>query len=582
MVRLPSLLAASAVLALASAGTLLVVSHQQLDSATMDEPFHALASAEYAISGTYWANLEHPPVAKLLAGASMAAAGVREPRIPRPFSFATAETPHSFVFANDVPPDRLLAAARRPFPVLFALLVLLAAVVAAREAGALAALATAAFLAFEPTFVAHAAYLHTDVPAALGLLVTFALAVGAADTGRRPLWAATGAAWGLSMATKFSMVLAGPVILVVILLRMLQGRGAGGDSSAQVRRQASGLLLAAAVAIPVVLAAYAPAMRSMTREEAARSASQFMSGRGVAPETIPGIAALSRALPAAGHFAAGLLGVAAQNRIGGGVNFLRGRLSVDGFWDYFPVAFLVKSSLGFLGLLLAGAAALALLVRRRMPAGLLVPAAALAAAVLFAAASGSSYNIGVRHLLPAVPLLVLAAVVSVVRAVPPRTAAGILVPLALLQAVETARVHPHEISFFNAFVGGPANGEAWLSDSNVDWGQDLRRLAARAAAGEFPEERLTVAYFGGDSPAFRMPRARLFQPAVSEVSPGLYAISSFLLACGPEFLAVKGDVASADGIARLRRALSERGEHVGRVGYSIGIFRLREEGTPLR
>ena len=53
------------------------------------------------------------------------------------------------------------------------------------------------------------------------------------------------------------------------------------------------------------------------------------------------------------HYAAGLAGIALQNRTGGGVNYLCGKLSVDGFWDYFFVAFAVKSTLGFLGILAA-------------------------------------------------------------------------------------------------------------------------------------------------------------------------------------------------------------------------------------
>ena len=48
---------------LAAGGSAVVLDHTKGDSATMDEPFHALASAEYAISGTYYANLEHPPLA---------------------------------------------------------------------------------------------------------------------------------------------------------------------------------------------------------------------------------------------------------------------------------------------------------------------------------------------------------------------------------------------------------------------------------------------------------------------------------------------------------------------------------------
>ena len=77
MLRPRARAAAAGAVLLALLGALLVVDHQRVDSATMDEPFHALAGCEYALAGTYWANLEHPPLVKLLAGASAGLAGAR-------------------------------------------------------------------------------------------------------------------------------------------------------------------------------------------------------------------------------------------------------------------------------------------------------------------------------------------------------------------------------------------------------------------------------------------------------------------------------------------------------------------------
>ena len=44
-------------------------------------------------------------------------------------------------------------------------------------------------------------------------------------------------------------------------------------------------------------------------------------------------------------------------------------------------------------------------------------------------------------------------------------------------AAGTLRAHPDYLSYFNALVGGPAHGIDYLDDSNVEWGQDYRRLA---------------------------------------------------------------------------------------------------------
>ncbi len=562
--------AAAVLLALLGAG--LVVDHQRLDTATMDEPFHALAGCEYALSGTYWANLEHPPLAKLLAGASAGLAGARPPLLPEPFSFATAETPLRFLYGNEIPPERLLAAARRPFPLLFVALVLVAAFAAGRAAGPLAGLGAALLLAFEPTLVAHAGLLHTDVVAALGFLATVVAAVAALRRPSPARWAGTGVLLGLSLASKFTAVFLGPILLVLVLVSLLlEGRRTGRVPLAPL----GGLAGAFAVAAVVLLGVYAIAMREMPRAEAERSARLFLAGRLASPQTVERVAALSRVLPPAGHWVAGLAGVAEQNRRGGGVNVFRGEVSVDGFPSYFPVAFLVKSSLGFLGALLLAAL---LLAARRVPAGFGALAFLLPPAYVFLSSVASSYNIGVRHVLPAVPFLAVGAAVAIVRSLPRRAAAGALLGLGLLQAGETVAVHPHELSFFNLAAGGPSQGHLWLNDSNLDWGQDLERLA-RELAGR-GEKDVTVAYFGGADPGRHLPRARLFDAARTPLEPGLYAVSAYLLAVGPEVMAYRGDAARAAGYARLRRVLAERGRPEGRVGYSILLYRLPEERTP--
>lgn len=572
MLREGSRTAAAGAVLLALLGVLLVVDHQRLDSATMDEPFHALAGCEYALSGTYWANLEHPPLAKLLAGFSAGLAGARPPHLPEPFSFRTAEAPQQFLYRNAIPADRLLAAARRPFPFLFVAVVLLAAFAAWRAAGPVAGLGTAGLLAFEPTLVAHAAYLHTDVGAALGFLATVVAAHGALRRPSWPAWAGTGVLLGLSLATKFTAVFLGPILLVLALAWLLVRRRETGRFPAA---PFGGLLLAGVVGGAVLLGVYAVSMRSMPRADAERSVRLFLAGRQASPDVVERVAALSRVLPPAGHYAAGLAGIAEQNRRGGGVNVFRGEVSVDGFPGYFLAAFLVKSSLGFLAVLALAAALVA--VRRVRPAyGALV--FLLPPAYVFLSSVASSYNIGVRHVLPAVPFLAIGAAVAVVRGLPRGAAAASLLAFGLLQAVETLAVHPHEVSFFNAAAGGPANGHRWLNDSNLDWGQDLARLS-RELERRGEAKGATVAYFGGASLLEHLPGARLFDAASTPLTPGLYAVSSFLLAAGPELMAFHGDGPRAAGYARLRRTLAERGVPEGRVGYSILLYRIPGERT---
>lgn len=566
--------------ALALAGALVAHDAGRLNSATMDEPFHALAAAEYVIAGTCFANLEHPPLTKLLAGVSLRLAGARAPRIPRPFSMRTAEQPWPWAFSGSpLAPGALFAAARRPFYGLFFLLILAVAAGVRHWGGDLAGLSAAALVAFEPTHLAHAAVVHTDVAASLGFFSTIALALLAIERRSLPLWGATGAALGATLAAKFSAVLLLPVVVSLALAAVLiDRRKARTEGRSPDGRPLRGLLIAGAAALVVLLGSYAVAMRSMSREDARSAVRMFLASRVAPPATVERVAALSRLFPPAGQYAAGLAGIEIQNRTGGGINYLEGRLSPDGFWDYFFIAFGVKSSVGLLGVLLAGGVTL-LLGRARLD--LTLSALFFPALYLFVSGMATSYNIGVRHMLPAIPLLVAAAVLAVVRALPARAAAAVLLLGALAQVVEVARVHPHEMSFFNVLAGGPENGEAWLNDSNLDWGQDLLRLAAELKKrGE--DAGVTVAYFGGDDPAVEIPRARVFDPARRDLPAGLYAVSSFLLCCGPETLLVHGNAVGAAGYERLRRAVLERGSPVGRVGYSIHLFRISGGKEPVR
>ncbi|MGZ6972133.1 MAG: glycosyltransferase family 39 protein, partial [Thermoanaerobaculia bacterium] len=347
-----------AILILAAAGSALVFDHSRLDSPTMDEPFHTLAAAEYAIAGTYYANLEHPPFVKLLSGFAIRAAGGRAPKMNVPFSMASAEQPRPFNLHSPLKPEKLFAVARAPVTALFFLLVVVAAWAVRSWAGDLAGIFTAALLAFEPNLLAHAGVVHTDLAAALGFFGTLVLAVRAVERRSLGLWVAAGAVLGASLAAKFSCVFLVPMVALIALAGLLrERRTAARENRRPDLLELRGLLLAGVASAFVLFGSYAIAMRHMDGDEAVRAVRIFLGSRQASEATIERIVAISRLSKQAGHYAAGLAGIAVQNRTGGGVNYLHGKLSVDGFWEYYFVAFAVKSTLGFLAVLAIACAA---------------------------------------------------------------------------------------------------------------------------------------------------------------------------------------------------------------------------------
>jgi hypothetical protein len=560
--RRPATLAAAA--AIIAASVLLVRDHTRGDSLSSDEPIHILAGYLQVSGRTAIVNIEHPPLMKTLAGLAVAALPVPPAPVPVPLGMQFSEFGHRFFFGGPVSPDRITSFARAPFLLVFALLLAVLFFAARRRYGDGAALFALALVAFDPNFVAHAGIVHTDVGAAL----VFLSAVLAWDAARRRpnlrRLALAAAIFGIALATKFSTVYLLPIFAIQGLLEIRREPRPG---------RAAGLLVArlAAVsvgAILVLLLIYWPVTSRMDPEQQRGLIHEMVAVRG-APRlsrAIEDLVSFSRPIA---HYLGGLASVARQNVEGGGVNYLLGRTSVHGFPSYFLFAFLAKSTLAFLavaGIVLLG---LARDPKARGESGLLL----IPVVVLFLVAAGASYNIGVRHLLPVYPFLALAAAGVLARMREGRghrAAVLLFVLMPLASAAELARVHPHELSYFNPFAGGPVGGRRILSDSNVDWGLDLKRLAAelRRRGVESP----TVCYFGGDDVPYRIGVPDFAADPV--VRGRLVAISAFHLAVGPDFYAYHGAPLVARAVETLRRTLVARGRLVGRVGYSVDLYEL--------
>jgi hypothetical protein len=137
--------------------------------------------------------------------------------------------------------------------------------------------------------------------------------------------------------------------------------------------------------------------------------------------------------------------------------------------------------------------------------------------------------------------------------------------------IECASIAPHPLSFFNMLAGGPAAGRKLLVDSNLDWGQDLARLAAQAP--RLSREPLPALVWSGDL-VERHPSLRRLSAADVERPGQLVAIGETPFAIGPEFYAARGNEAEARAFASVRATLRTRGERIGSIGYSIGIWRI--------
>jgi hypothetical protein len=192
-------------------------------------------------------------------------------------------------------------------------------------------------------------------------------------------------------------------------------------------------------------------------------------------------------------------------------SFLLGSRSVKGWWYYYPVCLLLKSTIPelitfatVLGTLLVRTVALAAWLTR--PGGTPEPARALTdpyrasmllfLAILSAALVRSHINIGHRYAIALYPIAVLLATdawagLATARHGWMRAAGPILLASQMLASLSAA---PYYLSFFHRIAGGPERGWTYLADSNVDWGQDLPAL--KAIIDEQGYRRVAIDYFG--------------------------------------------------------------------------------------
>ncbi|MEU8033277.1 phospholipid carrier-dependent glycosyltransferase [Streptomyces sp. NPDC049099] len=230
--------------------------------------------------------------------------------------------------------------------------------------------------------------------------------------------------------------------------------------------------------------------------------------------------------------------------------YLFGHLYTGALWYYLPAALLVKTPLGLLALGAAGAVTVVAL-RRLRPAA---PYLLLPPGVLLAAAMTGSRDFGTRYAL-FVPVFLAVAAACVPRTGRRWTAAATAV-LVLCTAASSARTFPYYLPYSNEAFGGPANTHRLLHDSNVDWGQDLGRLADRLRQ-RYPGERVWLVYKGSGVPSYYGIHAADPRTVPPDRVHGLLVVS---------------DSALAKARGRLAE-LVESSRPAGAVGHSISLFR---------
>ena len=231
--------------------------------------------------------------------------------------------------------------------------------------------------------------------------------------------------------------------------------------------------------------------------------------------------------------------------------FLCGRYSEEGWWWFFPFAFLIKTPIASLLSFLFSFAAL--LLWRWFPHSWVAPTSAdsrcphiydLSPLLILGGVYGlvclaSHLNIGLRHVMPIYPVLFVLAGANVFWLTTKKSVfAIVLIALLAGTIIESLSVWPDYLAFFNQFVGRSRNGYRYLVDSSLDWGQDLPGLHQwleknLPAPGGTP---VYLSYFGTGDPKFYGINALLLpcyldisSPPAFPLQGGIYCLSATML-----------------------------------------------------
>ena len=518
------------------------------NSQTIDEAMHLAAGYSYLAKRDFRIEPQNPPLIKELLALPLFLA-YRLPFNPDPQQWRDADgfsIGQDLLYKSTIPADQMLAWSRLPNLLFGVLLVALTGWWAYRLWGNRAALLAMALAALEPNLVAHSSLVTTDIGVTLFIFLTVYLFW---EYVNRPTWTflvGTGISTGMALVAKYSAVLVIPIIALIVAVSFLTGSKPAVPlpktwNSNKPRHK---LLQAAAVLaliLFVALLTIPPAYLFQGFQPWLSGFHQFLT---LSQEGLPA--------------------------------FFFGEYSWHNWWGYFPLAFLIKTPVGSLVLVIISL----VFYRTGSPLGyrqalfLLLPVS-----LIFLAMTQAKTNIGLRHILPVYPFLfVLASRTATLHLRRPSLALLLTgIPLACT-AISSLRIAPHQLAYFNESVGGPEQGYRYLSDSNLDWGQDLKGLKAYVDKEKLPI--IYLSYFGTAPPSYYRIR---YQDVASKGTLGPPPPEKVPTDAPRKILAISAynlqDVSTPHD--PLFRWLWKR-EPVAKIGYSIFIYDLTDDREGLR
>ncbi|MEI8096672.1 MAG: glycosyltransferase family 39 protein [Candidatus Moraniibacteriota bacterium] len=562
----------------------LIISSQE--SMIYDERAHIPAAYSYVRFGDMRLNPEHPPLLKDLAGLPLLALNLSFPLASSEWQTGTNEQwAIGDMFINCTKPelscnnaDSILFWSRLPIS-LVAVILGIGLFLWTRElVGTVAGIFAVTLYAFDPNIIAHNHYVTTDIGIATFLFFAFYSFVRFLKKPSFKNVLVAGIFLGFAELAKVSAILLFPLFGLFVLLYALTKQKNKDDSRSVIAFKWSTLFqyilkftLIILVCFVTIWTLYAWNTINMPGRTLVDSANLYLSQKNIAAEFAHALVVNTSENAFLKPFSQYFLGVAMifARVESGNPHYFLGEVTMAPSPLYFPAVFILKETLPFLLLLFLTIfytlyrigknitekrsttffSYLASSFQNRITQYLM-----FAFILLYSYVSiTGKLNIGFRHLFPILPLLYILITKTTFDFLKRhhndkatrKTLSIFLGGLTLCVMAIPVLAYPNYLSYFNIAAGGHLNGYKYVTDSNYDWGQDLKRLkifveqhneciTQKDTSSEcintigYPViDKIRVDYFGGSSPAYYL--GDMFIPwwDQREKEPGWYAISSF-------------------------------------------------------
>ncbi|MDR3710653.1 MAG: glycosyltransferase family 39 protein [Capsulimonadaceae bacterium] len=456
------------------------------DSMTTDEDIH-IASAYLALTRhDFRFDSEHPFLFKVITALPLLALHPNLPSDDQKDWKAAApsyydswrearEWSENWFYASGNNAGLMILLARIPAVLMLTLTVWLTYWISRKWFGPDVAIWAMGIAAFNPMLIGHGHLANTDIP----LVTTFLIGVYAVwRYGERPditsaLW--FGLACLAAMLSKFSGILLVPIFIIYAMFlsmrRRVESRKALGHVGAAALLVYCGIWLAYLFKSQYVPGA--PCLRS-----ALNHLQPLLQRHGHNLDQLAVF--LAHILPMQ-YLKAAFIHV--DNAAVGRGTYLFGHEYRGGVWFYFPILYLLKTPLVALALLAGGA----WLTFKNKTGHSAHAVLGLSILVYLGIAMLNKLDIGIRHILPLFPLLSIYMAIGAVALVDRSRRLWVEPGLALMLALPVAAWFPSFINYSNVLVSPPSAAWRYYNDSNLDWGQDIKAIAAIVRA-RFPSE----------------------------------------------------------------------------------------------